>query len=694
MPPDEAQQPENDGATQTRRYGLRATTLTAHPGLPDLSPSRRNRTDATTRRHRSRAPDKEDKTRNLSDPEVAAILQSMRNEDAKLKDSIPMPPGAKTVGLGKPSSREVAEASGQPRSTSAEVRAGSKRGREGMGDVNNAARSPKLRRSASVSSNDNTGTAASELLRLSVSGTIPGWRANRTLASPPPTQGVTTPQGKQSHHGSNDKGFGEMEMDEEVEGVKEAEEVEEAEAESSYYPKHTKDSHTTCGDQRGAGSNDKQAKGSSATKLGDQGSAHSRGNALTHGVVIKANGTQVEDKARLLFSSIEQTYVRMQTPTKHVQSSHSSQDASKSDANTSKNSNTNHKSVSRGHQPPNAAPTPAQPPNAAPAQPPNAAPVQPPNAAPAQPTRQASTSTVTTVGYYSRAGRALRRVEQKKIRASGSGPSNGDRIKWTIDDLPRGVDRNKWSVFMVPRFLSHFARKGEPWESNHYLEHAQTIWIEYFPECPHVLTHNEDAVYPLLRQHLYDYRSGFAVRAERAVELFFETHAQFASSADIQRYVEWAVPAAEVKSNHQGKTIMVENHIFPYMYRYSPRHKMDENDTFKGAFQHECILNTFAHHLEIIDHFPSPTAPANRPPYVALALAAVAVEKALKQWSTGEFVPDMSKFSASEWGIQTYDLRLAVNQLTEANWERIIEKAREFFGIFRKPGSFRAKQLQ
>ncbi len=38
-----------------------------------------------------------------------------------------------------------------------------------------------------------------------------------------------------------------------------------------------------------------------------------------------------------------------------------------------------------------------------------------------------------------------------------------------------------------------------------------------------------------------------------------------------------------------------------------------------------------------------------------------------------------------------YDLWLAANQLTEANWEQIIEKAREFLGIFRKPSSFRAK---
>lgn len=102
------------------------------------------------------------------------------------------------------------------------------------------------------------------------------------------------------------------------------------------------------------------------------------------------------------------------------------------------------------------------------------------------------------VGYYSRAGRALRRLEQKKTRASKNGPSNGDRIKWTIDDLPRGIDRNKWNVFMVPHFLSYFARNGEPWESNHYLEHAQKTWVEYFPDCPHVLTQNEDAVYPLV----------------------------------------------------------------------------------------------------------------------------------------------------------------------------------------------------
>jgi hypothetical protein len=152
-----------------------------------------------------------------------------------------------------------------------------------------------------------------------------------------------------------------MEMDEEEAEAESSypkhmdeEEAEAAEAESSY-PKHAKDLHTTNSDQRGGGSNDEQTKGSGTTTLGDKGSVHSRGNALTHGVVIKANRTQVGTKARLLFFSIKQTYVRMQTPTKHVQSSHSSQDTSKSDADASKSSNTNHKLASRSHQPLNAA---------------------------------------------------------------------------------------------------------------------------------------------------------------------------------------------------------------------------------------------------------------------------------------------------------------------------------------------------
>jgi hypothetical protein len=44
----------------------------------------------------------------------------------------------------------------------------------------------------------------------------------------------------------------------------------------------------------------------------------------------------------------------------------------------------------------------------------------------------------------------------------------------------------------------------------------------------------------------------------------------------------------------------------------------------RGAFQHECILNTLAHYIEAIVHLPDELS-ADEPPRAALTLATVAV---------------------------------------------------------------------
>jgi hypothetical protein len=74
---------------------------------------------------------------------------------------------------------------------------------------------------------------------------------------------------------------------------------------------------------------------------------------------------------------------------------------------------------------------------------------------------------------------------------------------FTIDDLPPHTDKNEWDVLIVPSFIHYFARYGEPWESNGYLEFAQYLWDAYFPNPPMVLTRNEDAVYPLVGHNDY-----------------------------------------------------------------------------------------------------------------------------------------------------------------------------------------------
>ncbi len=46
-------------------------------------------------------------------------------------------------------------------------------------------------------------------------------------------------------------------------------------------------------------------------------------------------------------------------------------------------------------------------------------------------------------------------------------------------------------------------------------------------------------------------------------------------------------------------------------------------------------------------------------------------------------------FSASEWGAETQDLQLAVDRLTEAKWEKILESSLESVGKYKPISAFK-----
>lgn len=150
---------QNGGGGGTpKRYSFRQSTLVARPGLPDLPHARQRKTKATTDHPSSTAPmTVVRQPMEIVEEEIAEIHQSMREEDARWASSPPMPLVSKSgeylsstenfadlkeaIGLGKPSSQgQVAKAShlGQLRSVSAQVRAGSKRDREGTNDSDDA----------------------------------------------------------------------------------------------------------------------------------------------------------------------------------------------------------------------------------------------------------------------------------------------------------------------------------------------------------------------------------------------------------------------------------------------------------------------------------------------------------------------------------------------------------------------------
>ena len=77
-----------------------------------------------------------------------------------------------------------------------------------------------------------------------------------------------------------------------------------------------------------------------------------------------------------------------------------------------------------------------------------------------------------------------------------------------------------------------------------------------------------------MRQHIYDFRSGLADRAERAVEDFFNNYSQFDSPEEKQTYVKWAVPPPKIITDSKGRRLLAEDHQFPYMYKYNDKEPM------------------------------------------------------------------------------------------------------------------------
>jgi hypothetical protein len=70
-----------------------------------------------------------------------------------------------------------------------------------------------------------------------------------------------------------------------------------------------------------------------------------------------------------------------------------------------------------------------------------------------------------------------------------------------------------------------------------------------------------------LRQRLYEFRSGFAVRAEYAVEDFFNLFGWGSSKKGRAKYVKWAVPGdTECIEESSGAKWVVRASYLPYMW--------------------------------------------------------------------------------------------------------------------------------
>ncbi|THH18489.1 hypothetical protein EW146_g2494 [Bondarzewia mesenterica] len=98
------------------------------------------------------------------------------------------------------------------------------------------------------------------------------------------------------------------------------------------------------------------------------------------------------------------------------------------------------------------------------------------------------------------------------------------------------------------------------------------------------------------------------------------------------------------------------------------------NLVFSEAFQTPWVYMVFAHHLSALGGLASEYM-SHKMPVGALVLTAVALERALSMWTTGNLkrhdVKSENTFSETNWGEKSAEYSLSIQQLPAASWEVI-----------------------
>ncbi|KAI6124317.1 hypothetical protein EV401DRAFT_1886342 [Pisolithus croceorrhizus] len=230
-------------------------------------------------------------------------------------------------------------------------------------------------------------------------------------------------------------------------------------------------------------------------------------------------------------------------------------------------------------------------------------------------------------------------------------------------------------------------QQPSPWKLANplHVAHVQKLWAETFPNIKCMVALRNDPIFALVKQRTYDWRSELATHALKAVEAFFDQYEEVDTTEARAAYVAWAVPEVTEIVDAHGHVKPVAPSLFPYMWE-----RVEEGPDGpipKGTFQHDCILDTFAFYLESTSVI-KPSARENpaRFPRCALTLATIAVERAFRAWSTGQYVPlpkAQQRFSQALWGYATNEVMESVDCLSAKQWKRILLGAEKYVGAYR-----------
>ncbi|KAI6016822.1 hypothetical protein PISMIDRAFT_113163 [Pisolithus microcarpus 441] len=239
---------------------------------------------------------------------------------------------------------------------------------------------------------------------------------------------------------------------------------------------------------------------------------------------------------------------------------------------------------------------------------------------------------------------------------------------------------------IIPHWIFYFSSLNSPWKLANpvHVTYIQKVWNETFLNVKCMVALCNKPIFALVKQQTYDWHSELATRALKAVEVFFNWYEEVDTTDARAAYVAWAVPeASEVLDDH-GHVKPAVPSLFPYMWE-----RVEEGTSSpipKGAFQHDCILGTFALYLESTSVIrPGVRENPVHYPRGALTLATIAAERAFQVWLTGKYVPlpkSQQKFSQALRGYATNKVMESVDHLSAKQWKKILLGAEKYVGAY------------
>ncbi|KAG2052977.1 hypothetical protein BDR06DRAFT_1009099 [Suillus hirtellus] len=190
-------------------------------------------------------------------------------------------------------------------------------------------------------------------------------------------------------------------------------------------------------------------------------------------------------------------------------------------------------------------------------------------------------------------------------------------VKFTKNNLPPGSPCD-FDALVVPMWIDFISTLDNMWDISDFADKMQRIWDLALPAIKHTVSKSKDPAVVTtltmqLMQQAYDYCSNFGERAKIVIAQYIEEQGWM--SDKIQQVVAYIVPKQIPLVNKKGQTVL----------------------NYYGAFEDQCILDTFALYLEHVHCLPT-TYHSGKMLKGALSIATVAVEQMWNMWKTGHFV--------------------------------------------------------